>query len=106
MAWVILGIAVLSEIAWALGLKWASVQATWTVAAVPIILNFLNMALLSLAMRSIPTGTVYAVWTGLGAVGVAVMGAVLLGDRLNAVQIAFMTMIVIGGIGTKLYAGT
>lgn len=106
LAWVILGIAVISEIAWALSLKWASAQETWTAAAVPITLNFVNMALLALAMRSIPTGTAYAVWTGLGAVGVAVMGAALLGDRLNAMQVVFMALIVIGVIGTKLFAST
>lgn len=61
MAWIVLGIAVLSEIAWTLSLKWASSQATWSVAAVPVTLNFVNMALLALAMRSIPTGTAYAV---------------------------------------------
>lgn len=106
MAWIILGIAVLSEIAWALSLKWASSQATWPAAAVPITLNFVNMALLALAMRSIPTGTAYAVWTGLGAVGVTVIGATLLGERMNAGQVGFMALIIVGVIGTKLFATT
>ncbi len=69
MAWVILFIAVFTEICWALSLKWAGDKGTWLAAIVPISLSFVNMGLLALAMRGIPAGTAYAVWTGLGAVG-------------------------------------
>lgn len=54
MAWIILGIAVFTEIIWALSLKWAATTGTWQSAIVPIVLSFLNMALLALAMRDIP----------------------------------------------------
>lgn len=104
MAWVVLGIAVLTEICWALSLKWAAAQGSWSAASVPIVLNFANMGLLAVAMRSLPAGTAYAVWTGLGAVGVAVMGTVLLGERLNSLQIAFIALIVVGVAGTKFFA--
>lgn len=106
MAWIILGIAVVTEIIWALSLKWAQVQQTLLAASVPIALSFLNMWLLSLAMRGISAGTAYAVWTGLGAVGVIVGGIILFGERVNPVQMAFMGMIVAGVVGTRLFAGT
>ena len=104
MAWLILGVAVLTEIIWALSLKWAGTQATWQAAAVPITLSFVNMCLLALAMRGLPSGTAYAVWTGLGAVGVAICGAMLFGERMSPVQIGFMALIVVGVVGTKLAA--
>jgi quaternary ammonium compound-resistance protein SugE len=102
MAWLILGVAVLTEIIWALSLKWAGTQATWQAAAVPITLSFVNMGLLALAMRGLPAGTAYAVWTGLGAVGVAICGAMLFGERMSPVQIGFMALIVVGVVGAKL----
>ena len=104
MAWAILGVAVVTEIIWALSLKWASLQGTWTASAVPITLSFVNMGLLALAMRGLPAGTAYAVWTGLGAVGVTIFGVLLFGEKLNGVQVGFMAMIVVGVVGTKLFA--
>jgi len=104
MAWAILGVAVVTEIIWALSLKWAALQGTWTASAVPITLSFVNMGLLALAMRGLPAGTAYAVWTGLGAVGVTIFGVLLFGEKLNPVQVGFMAMIVVGVVGTKLFA--
>ncbi|SFP94369.1 DMT family transporter [Sphingomonas rubra] len=104
MYWLILAVAVVTEIIWALSLKWAATVATWQASSVPIILSFLNMGLLALAMRGLPAGTAYAVWTGLGAVGVIIGGVFLFGDRVGAVQAGFMTLTVIGVVGTKLFA--
>lgn len=104
MAWIVLGIAVITEITWALSMKWAATQATWSAASVPLLLNFVNMALLAFAMRTLPAGTAYAVWTGLGAVGVAIMGVILFGERLNLVQIGFISFVIVGVVGTKLFA--
>jgi quaternary ammonium compound-resistance protein SugE len=104
MAWLILGIAVFSEICWALSLKWAATIGSWQASAVPIALSFLNMGLLALAMKGIPAGTAYAIWTGLGAVGVIIGGMVFFGDRISPVQAGFMVLIVIGVMGTKLFA--
>ncbi|RVT39676.1 DMT family transporter [Sphingobium algorifonticola] len=104
MAWIVLGIAVITEIAWALTMKWAATQASWSAASVPLLLNFVNMGLLAFAMRTLPAGTAYAVWTGLGAVGVAIMGVILFGERLNAVQIGFISLVIVGVVGTKLFA--
>jgi len=106
MAWVILAIAVVTEIIWALSLKWAATLGTWQASAVPISLSFLNMALLAFAMRGISAGTAYAIWTGLGAIGVIIGGIVWFGEKVNAVQIGFMVLIVIGVAGTKLFSST
>ena len=104
MAWLILGVAVVTEIIWALSLKWAAMQGSLLASAVPITLSFVNMGLLALAMRGLPAGTAYAVWTGLGAVGVAVFGVILFGEKLNPVQIGFIGLIIVGVVGTKLFA--
>lgn len=104
MYWLILGIAVITEICWALSLKWAATLATWQASSVPIILSFVNMGLLALAMRGLPAGTAYAVWTGLGAVGVIIGGVILFGDKVSNVQAAFMALTVIGVVGTKVFA--
>lgn len=104
MAWVILGVAVVTEIIWALSLKWAATQGTWAASAVPIVLSFVNMGLLAMAMRGLPAGTAYAVWTGLGAVGVTLLGIWLFGEKVNTVQLGFIALIVVGVVGTKLTA--
>lgn len=104
MSWLILAIAVVTEICWALSLKWAATLGTWQAGAVPFVLSFVNMALLAFAMRGLPAGTAYAVWTGCGAVGVVIGGAILFGDRVSAVQAAFMVLTVIGVVGTRLFS--
>ncbi|MCD2323363.1 multidrug efflux SMR transporter [Sphingomonas sp. IC-56] len=104
MAWLILGVAVVTEIIWALSLKWAAMHSSWAASAVPIALSFVNMGLLALAMKGLPAGTAYAVWTGLGAVGVTIFGTMLFGEKLNGFQIGFIALIIIGVVGTKLFA--
>jgi quaternary ammonium compound-resistance protein SugE len=102
MPWVILVFAGLFEIGWAIGLKytegftrlWPSV---WTVAAMIV-----SLALLGLAMKSLPVGTSYAVWVGVGAVGTAILGIVLLGEPATAGRIASLALIVAGIVGLKL----
>ncbi|ANI78320.1 MULTISPECIES: DMT family transporter [Sphingobium] len=104
MAWLVLGIAIFTEICWALSLKWAATIGSWQASSVPIALSFLNMGLLALAMKGLPAGTAYAIWTGLGAVGVIIGGVMLFGDRVTPMQAGFMALTVIGVIGTKLFA--
>ncbi len=106
MAWFILAIAVVTEIIWALSLKWAATIGSWQASIVPVSLRFLNMALLAFAMRGISAGTAYAIWTGLGAVGVIIGGIFWFGEKVNAVQIGFMALIVVGVVGTKLFSTT
>lgn len=104
MSWLILGIAVITEVVWALSLKWAQTKGTIVAGAIPISLSFVNMWLLSLAMRGIPAGVAYAIWTGLGAIGVIIGGVVLFGERVGPIQIAFMSMIIVGVVGTKMFS--
>jgi quaternary ammonium compound-resistance protein SugE len=106
MAWLILGVAVVTEIIWALSLKWAAMRPGLLIATIPIALSFVNMGLLALAMRGLPAGTAYAVWTGLGAVGVTVLGVVLFGETLNMAQLGFIALIIVGVVGTKFFAAT
>ncbi|TPG39685.1 QacE family quaternary ammonium compound efflux SMR transporter [Sphingomonas koreensis] len=104
MSWLILAVAVCTEICWALSLKWAATLGTWQAGSVPFILSLVNMGLLALAMRGLPAGTAYAVWTGCGAVGVIIGGVLLFGDKVSTVQAAFMAVTVIGIVGTKVFA--
>jgi quaternary ammonium compound-resistance protein SugE len=100
--WVVLSIAVVTEVMWALSLK--AVQqnpGAFTIGSC-LVLTALNVGLLSFALRGIPVGTAYAVWTGLGAVGVVVAGIMLHQDPLTIRRIAFMALIVCGVIGLKL----
>ncbi|MBY9064726.1 QacE family quaternary ammonium compound efflux SMR transporter [Sphingomonas yunnanensis] len=104
MAWLILGVAVVTEIMWALSVKWAAMRPGLLVAVLPVALSFVNMGLLALAMRGLPAGTAYAVWTGLGAVGVTLLGVVLFGETLNLAQVGFIALIIVGVVGTKFFA--
>ncbi|KTE38786.1 MULTISPECIES: DMT family transporter [unclassified Sphingopyxis] len=106
MGWFILAIAVFTEICWALSLKWAATIGSWQASLVPVSLSFLNMALLAFAMRDISAGTAYAIWTGLGAVGVIIGGILLFDERVGAAQMGFMALIVIGVAGTKLFSAS
>jgi quaternary ammonium compound-resistance protein SugE len=102
MAWVYLLVAGLLEIGWAVGLKytegftrlWPSV---WTLVALAA-----SMALLALAVRELPIGTAYAIWTGVGAVGTAVLGIVLFGEPRDLPRLACIALIVAGILGLKL----
>lgn len=102
MAWVLLVIAGLFEVGWAIGLKythgftrfWPTVG---TLAAMAI-----SLGLLGVAMRSLPVGTSYAVWVGVGAVGTALLGIVLLGESATAGRLVSLGLIVAGIIGLKL----
>lgn len=102
MPWVLLFIAGLLEVGWAIGLKytegftrlWPSVG---TVAAMT-----LSVVLLGLAMRSLPVGTAYAVWTGIGAVGTVTLGIVLFAEPATAARLVCVGLIVAGILGLKL----
>ena len=97
MYWLILAVAVGTEICWALSLKWAATLGTWQAGSVPFILSLINMGLLALAMRGLPAGTAYAVWTGVGAVGAFVAGVVFLGESASALRLVAAALIV-GGL--------
>ncbi len=102
MSWTILLLAGLFEIGWAIGLKYTEgFTRLWptlgTIAAMAI-----SLSLLGIAMKSLPVGTAYAVWVGVGAVGTAILGIVLLGEPANAGRLLSLGLIVAGIIGLKL----
>ena len=102
--WVVLLLAVIVEIAWALSLKWIQMNPGVASIGTSLVLTGLNMLMLSYAMRGIPVGTAYAVWTGLGAVGITVVGIVWLKDPAQLSRLLFMGLIIVGVVGLKLTA--
>jgi quaternary ammonium compound-resistance protein SugE len=104
MAWILLVFAGLLEVAWAVGLKYTQgfsrlVPSVFTIAAM-----IGSVWLLALAVRSLPLGTAYAIWTGIGAVGAFILGIVLFGESASAARIASVTLILAGLVGLKLTA--
>ncbi len=102
MAWVILFIAALFEIVWAIGLKYTH----GFTRPLPTVLTLLAMAvsvyLLSISMRTLPVGTAYAVWTGIGSVGTVIFGIVLFGESAQFIRLICIALIVCGILGLKL----
>jgi quaternary ammonium compound-resistance protein SugE len=104
MAWVLLVIAGLFEIVWALGMKraegftrlWPSV---WTIAAMIV-----SFVLLGLAVKSLPVGTAYAIWTGIGAAGTAAFGILIYNEALTLSRVGCIVLILAGTLGLKLSA--
>ena len=105
--WLILLVAAACEIAWALTLKGFSDRANWSVGlfALSGFLTVLNMILLSYVMRGIPAATAYAVWTGLGAAGLAVIGMIRFSDPVTPARIICLSAVILGVIGLKLANG-
>ncbi len=102
--WILLLVAAVFEVGWAIGLKytdgftrlWPSVA---TVSAMAV-----SMYLLALAARGLPIGTAYAVWTGFGAAGTAILGMWLLGEPANAARLVSLALIVAGVVGLKFFS--
>ena len=102
MNWFLLVLAGLFEIGWAIGLKYtAGFTRLWPSLAT-IAAMIVSLALLGIAMKSLPVGTAYAVWVGVGAVGTAIFGMFLLGESANPLRIASLSLIVVGIVGLKL----
>lgn len=102
MAWTILFVAGLMEIGWAIGLKYTEgftrlVPSVLTLAAMVV-----SVVMLGLALKTLPVGTAYAIWTGIGAVGTAILGIILFGDPATVARLASIGLIVAGIVGLKL----
>ncbi len=102
MAWVILIIAGLFEVAWAIGLKYTDGFTRLWPSVLTLLAIAISMGLLGIAMKSLPTGTAYSVWVGIGAVGTVALGIVLFGEPANAARLVSVAFIVAGIIGLKL----
>ncbi|HWV97871.1 MAG TPA: quaternary ammonium compound efflux SMR transporter SugE [Xanthobacteraceae bacterium] len=102
MAWFILFIAGLMEIGWAIGLKYTEGFSRLVPSVLTLGAMLLSVVLLGLALKTLPVGTAYAVWTGIGAVGTAILGIVLFGDPATGARLASIGLIVAGIVGLKL----
>lgn len=105
MAWIVLIAAGLLEVGWAVGLKYTDGftrlwPTLWTAGAM-----VLSLTLLGLALRTLPLGTAYAIWTGVGTIGTAILGILLFGEPADALRLACIGLIVAGIIGLKLVSG-
>jgi quaternary ammonium compound-resistance protein SugE len=102
MAWVYLFFAGLCEVAWAIGLKFTEGFSRLVPSVLTIAAMIVSLGLLGLALKTLPVGTAYAVWTGIGAVGTAAFGIYLFGEPVTAARLASIGLIVAGIIGLKL----
>ena len=104
MSWIILFFAGLFEVGWAVGLKYTDgftrpLPTVLTVAAMAI-----SLGLLGLALKELPLGTAYAIWTGVGAVGTVIAGIILFGESMALIRLASVALIITGLIGLKVSA--
>jgi quaternary ammonium compound-resistance protein SugE len=104
MEWTMLAVAGLFEIAWAVGLKYTEGFSRWWPSVGTALAMAVSVVLLALAMRTLPVGTAYAVWTGIGAVGTALLGIALFGEPATFARLGCIALIVAGIVGLKLTA--
>ena len=105
MAWVLLLVAGLLEIVWSISMKASHGFTKHHFTAITLVTAWLSFWLLGLALRQLPVGTAYAVWTGIGAVGAAVLGIVIFGESLSVARVGCIALIVCGILGLKFLGG-
>jgi quaternary ammonium compound-resistance protein SugE len=102
MAWIVLFVAGLLEIGWAIGLKYTDGFTRLWPTVGTVLSMILSIVLLGLAVKTLPIGTAYAIWTGIGTIGTAILGMILFGESAAALRLACIALIVAGIIGLKL----
>ncbi len=102
MAWLILFVAGLFEVGWAIGLKYTDGFSRLVPTLVTLGCMVVSLGLLGLALKALPVGTAYAVWTGVGTVGTAALGIVLFGEPATVLRLSCIALIVTGIIGLRL----
>lgn len=105
IAWFYLILAGICEIGWAYGLKYSEGFTKLGVSVVTVLVMILSFVLLAQAMKHLPLGTAYAIWTGIGAAGTAILGMVFLNEPRDLMRIACLLLIVIGVVGLKVFSG-
>jgi quaternary ammonium compound-resistance protein SugE len=105
MAWTLLGIAGILEIAFAIGMKWSEGFTRLIPGLFTLATGLSSVFLLSLSLRTLPVGTGYAVWTGIGAAGTAILGVAVLGDSAAPLRLLCIALILAGVIGLRLISG-
>lgn len=104
MPWIYLVLAGLFEVGWAIGLKYSEGFTRPWPSAGTLVAMLISIVLLALAVKSLPIGTAYAIWTGIGAVGAVILGIALFGDPATPARLLCVALILIGIIGLKLTA--
>lgn len=104
MAWIYLFIAGLFEIGWAVGLKYTDGFTKLWPSVITVVIMILSFYFLSSAVKTIPIGTAYAIWTGIGAVGTAILGIFLFGESKEFIRLFFILLIIIGVVGLKIFS--
>jgi quaternary ammonium compound-resistance protein SugE len=102
MAWVVLVVAGLFEVVWAIGLKYTDGFTRLWPSVATVVARVASVVLLAWAMKTLPVGTAYAVWTGIGAVGTVILGIALFGEAATLARLACVGLIVAGIVGLKL----
>ena len=102
MAWIILVVAGLFEVAWAVGLKYSEGFTKLWPSVFTVVCLALSMVLLGWSLRHLPLGTAYGVWTGIGTVGTALLGIALFGEAVTTLRLVFIGLIVAGIVGLKV----
>jgi quaternary ammonium compound-resistance protein SugE len=102
MAWVVLVVAGLFEVVWAIGLKYTDGFTRLWPSVATVVAMVASVVLLAWAMKTLPVGTAYAVWTGIGAVGTVILGIALFGEAATLARLACVGLIVAGIVGLKL----
>jgi quaternary ammonium compound-resistance protein SugE len=106
MSWVILVFAGLCEVGWAIGLKYTEGFTRFWPTVGTVVAMMISMGLLGVAMKSLPVGTAYTVWVGVGAVGTVILGIVLFGEPANPARLISVALIIAGIIGLRLATAT
>ncbi|QZI72318.1 quaternary ammonium compound efflux SMR transporter SugE [Pseudomonas protegens] len=104
MSWIILLFAGLFEVGWAVGLKYTDGFSRPLPTALTILAMAISLGLLGLAMKDLPLGTAYAIWTGVGAIGTVIAGIILFGESMALVRLASVALIIAGLVGLKVSA--
>ena len=102
MSWIILFFAGLFEVGWAVGLKYTDGFSKPLPTALTIVAMAISLGLLGLAVKELPLGTAYAVWTGVGAVGTVIAGIILFGESMALFRLASVALIICGLVGLKI----
>ena len=105
MQWIILFVAGLFEVGWAIGLKYTEGFTKFWPSLFTVSCMIISMGLLAYAVKYLPVGTAYAIWTGIGAVGTAILGIILFNESKELVRIFFIFLIIVGIVGLKIFSG-
>ncbi len=105
MDWFILFVAGLFETAWAIGMKYSNGFTKIYPSIFTLATMSLSVYLLSVSLKTLPVGTAYAVWTGIGTVGTAILGIILFGESKEFIRVFFMFLIIVGILGLRIFSG-